>query len=696
MPSLCPHRQMLARFVLGDLPLADLESIGEHVESCEACQVTTSHFDGLRDPLLLDLPVVVPPTMDVELSRRWERLTLSISHQARQLTPSFVAAPVRTRINAGDYPEPDGYERGPLLSQGGFGVVFAARCLANGEDCVLKYPRKEVLANPRLLARFQRECLVVRALRHPALVKYIGHGWVDETPYLALERLYGQPLSQVVAGSSPLPLGEVTRIAREILSVLIYLNSMGAVHRDLKPSNLFRLRDGRIRLIDWGLATVAEATLLPDVDPIETSPWSALGTPGYSAPEQIARFATCDSRADLYSLGWTLVFLLTGQPPGRPISSASQSLCCGVDGDLPLLSLRPDLPFEWVAYLRNLLTEEASNRFASAQIALDNLPVAVDRQADAKPVAASFMGPRVSREPSVSDEELRRLAREVETLADQHQNTLLRQVGQAVSRTLARRETRVLVTGTSGVGKSTLVKTLLPEIGGHFPTFDNDSRPVEYRYAAQARLDLPTSNNGLPGQTEVERTQVSLPADFLARGFVLVELTASEALDGDVLEHWLEADLAIVMLSPDCVAPTYVRDHFLSPLRRTVHLRPLWVLHRMDTLRRGRDAERLRAYARQVLLNSEFGGDIVYTTQTDAVSAVGDASLRTVHQWLLDQPLARQHFLRRVRPLRLLHASVEAALSRCELPQLLAGTLLDAIRQRLTEVEQETLEWERR
>jgi hypothetical protein len=58
MPSLCPNRQMLARFVLGDLPLADLESIGEHVESCEACQVTTSHFDGLRDPLLLDLPLV--------------------------------------------------------------------------------------------------------------------------------------------------------------------------------------------------------------------------------------------------------------------------------------------------------------------------------------------------------------------------------------------------------------------------------------------------------------------------------------------------------------------------------------------------------------------------------------------------------------------------------------------------------------
>jgi serine/threonine protein kinase len=414
-----------------------------------------------------------------------------------------------------------------LLSQGGFGVVFAARCLASGEDCVLKYPRQEVLANPRLLARFQRECLVVRALRHPALARYIGHGSVDETPYLALERLYGQPLSQIVAGSGPLALDEVTRIAREILSVLIYLNSMGGVHRDLKPSNLFRLRDGRMRLIDWGLASVAEATLLPDVDPIETSPWSALGTPGYSAPEQIARFATCDSRADLYSFGWTLVFLLTGQPPGRPITSASQALRCGVDGDLPLLTLRPDLPFEWVAYLRNLLTEEASGRFASAQIALDSLPVAVNRQADANSVAACVNGPRVSRESSVSDEELRRLAREVETLADQHQNTLLRQVGQAVSRTLDRRETRVLVTGTSGVGKSTLVKTLLPEIRGHFPTFDNDSRPVEYRYAAQARLNLPSASHGETTTSEEERTQVSLPADFLARGFVIVELTAS-------------------------------------------------------------------------------------------------------------------------------------------------------------------------
>lgn len=684
--------------MLGDLPLSDLAAIEEHVDSCDRCQRKASHFDGLRDPLLLDLPLALAPAPDGEITRRWERLTHAIAGAARMLTATAEPVAPRSPIAPKDYPVPPGFERGAMISAGGFGVVFAARLMRSNTDCVLKYPRQDMLSTPRLVARFHRECLVVKRLRHKGIVGYVDHGVVDTTPYLAQEYLQGQPLSRVVELDGPLALPEVRRIAAEILEVLAHLDTLGVIHRDLKPSNLFRLMDGSVRVIDWGLSSMPSAHLLPDIDPLETGPWSTMGTPGYCAPEQIANFAGCDIRADLYSFGWTLANLLTGKPPGRALANATQPLCCGDDNSLPLLSIRPDLPQEWVEYLRQLVAEEPHQRFATTRIALERLPVAAGSQTAARVIPPIGAVPQIAA-PSVAvppaaivpavvrsgvvppqtnrASDLSGIVAAVDAVAHHHQHARMKRGVEAARAALQCTAFRVLVTGAVGVGKSTVVRALLPELASLFPHFNNASNPAKFRYAAKGNMVDAAPEH--PPTT----LAIDLPSDFLARGFVVTECTAQQNPNSEAADFWIDADLVVVVLSPDEVVPAIIRERYAQHLRAAAHPHPLWLIHRMDTLRRARDGERLRGYARDVLSALEAGGDLAFTADGEQGAADLAGGLRDVQTWLLEQRSTQTPFLRRVRPLLLLRDSVQLASLSREVPLGATESILAEIHTRL-------------
>src|SRR5687767_655242 len=166
--------------------------------------------------------------------------------------------------------------------------------------------------SPELRQRFVREGRAVAAISHPNVVQVFATGSWDDRPYIAMELLEGQDLGSIVEKHGPL---DSLAAAHAILDGAQGLNAAsraGLIHRDVKPSNLVRLADGRVKVTDFGLAKPVD----PGAEPALTAMGVVVGTPDYIAPEQ-ARGEAIDERVDIYALGGTLYFLLTGMPPFR-------------------------------------------------------------------------------------------------------------------------------------------------------------------------------------------------------------------------------------------------------------------------------------------------------------------------------------------------------------------------------------------
>src|SRR5688572_8631651 len=166
--------------------------------------------------------------------------------------------------------------------------------------------------SPELRMRFVREGRAVAAISHPNVVQVFATGSWDDRPYIAMELLDGQDLGSIVEKHGPL---DSLAAAHAILDGAQGLNAAsraGLIHRDVKPSNLVRLADGRVKVTDFGLAKPVD----PGAEPALTAMGVVVGTPDYIAPEQ-ARGEAIDERVDIYALGGTLYFILTGMPPFR-------------------------------------------------------------------------------------------------------------------------------------------------------------------------------------------------------------------------------------------------------------------------------------------------------------------------------------------------------------------------------------------
>ncbi len=199
------------------------------------------------------------------------------------------------------------------LGEGGMGVVFAARDERLERPVALKVVRTE-LNDPQLLARFWREARAAAALNHPGICQVYEIGEAPGgKPFIVMELLEGEPLSERIA-TRPLPVGEVARVGIAVLEALGALHARGFVHRDVKPSNVFLLKDGRVKLLDFGLVhSTANAAANSAGSMALTVTNMVMGSPGYMAPEQI-RGEAVDARADLFALASTLSEAATGRP----------------------------------------------------------------------------------------------------------------------------------------------------------------------------------------------------------------------------------------------------------------------------------------------------------------------------------------------------------------------------------------------
>jgi serine/threonine protein kinase len=250
------------------------------------------------------------------------------------------------------------------LGEGGMGMVFKARHVKMGRVAAVKVIRKERLRKANAVRRFHREVRAAAQLDHPNVVHAYDAGQAGDTHYFVMEYVEGTDLNKLVQKGGPLPIAEACDCIRQAALGLQRAHEKGLVHRDVKPHNLIRTARGQVKLLDVGLVRVLESCADPEVT--MTREGAVLGTVDFLAPEQAADPHAVDLRADLYSLGCTFYYLLTGQIPFPAHSSVEKLLKHQREEPPPLERVRPGIPPGIVAVVRRLMAKRPENRYQTA------------------------------------------------------------------------------------------------------------------------------------------------------------------------------------------------------------------------------------------------------------------------------------------------------------------------------------------
>jgi serine/threonine protein kinase len=206
------------------------------------------------------------------------------------------------------------------LGRGGMGTVYLARDsrLAEelGDDVLvaLKVLPPRIAKEERMLLRFRREMEIGKRVSHPNIARTLASGEADGVNYIAMEYVPGKTLQWHVAMGGRRAVGEAARVFADVAAGLAYLHEQGIIHRDLKPANIIITPDGRTKILDLGLALVPGEPV-PDDPRVLGGKGYILGTMDYIAPEQARNAMDVSPRTDLYALGCSLYFALSGTPP---------------------------------------------------------------------------------------------------------------------------------------------------------------------------------------------------------------------------------------------------------------------------------------------------------------------------------------------------------------------------------------------
>jgi tRNA A-37 threonylcarbamoyl transferase component Bud32 len=251
------------------------------------------------------------------------------------------------------------------LGKGGMGEVHLAQHRLLKRPCAVKLIRPEKADHAATVRRFEREVEAAARLTHPAAVQVYDYGReADGTFYYVMEYLPGLTLGEVVRRTGPLPAGRVVAVLRQVCGALGEAHALGLVHRDIKPANVMVCplggRAEAAKVLDFGL--VADVT---SADDKLTQDGAILGTPHYLSPEQ-ARGEVVGPASDLYSLGATAYFLLTGRPPFAGENVFALLHAHQTVEPLPPSAIRPDVPADLEAVVLKLLAKSPAERFASA------------------------------------------------------------------------------------------------------------------------------------------------------------------------------------------------------------------------------------------------------------------------------------------------------------------------------------------
>lgn len=241
------------------------------------------------------------------------------------------------------------------------GQVWAARDLRLHRDVALKFLILDGELHPDLPKRFEREAVAAAQINHPHVATVYDSGFHDDLCFIAMEKVDGRSLAEVIAGQAPMSPDDALRIAGEICEALVAAHAKGVIHYDIKPQNVMLTPDGRVKVVDFGIAGFQQTRN----SLVGTTLLSPAGTVEYGSPEQFR--GEGDARSDLYALGSVLFAMLSGGPPFAG-TNAMAVLLDKHQHPAPRLDVpRPELPPALVSLVDELLQSDPGRRPRSAQ-----------------------------------------------------------------------------------------------------------------------------------------------------------------------------------------------------------------------------------------------------------------------------------------------------------------------------------------
>lgn len=300
-----------------------------------------------------------------------------------------------------------GQQIGPFLIEkelgaGAMGAVYRGKYLKTGQLVAIKVMSPTLgSSNPAALARFEREGNILRQLKHPNIVRFFGSGKHHGMPYYAMEYVQGESLDRIMARRDRMSWEQVVDLGKQLCSALQHSHDAGIVHRDLKPSNLMILRDGTVKLTDFGIAKDLDVTQLTGAN-------CAIGTASYMSPEQCKGDPNVTSKSDLYSLGIVFYELITGRKP-FVAENAMDLFVMHVKGPFERPSrLVPELPVWLDNLICQLMEKEPEKRPLNAAMVgevLAGIQEKVEAQASAAVDAAKARRGDRAREGDVTQDD---------------------------------------------------------------------------------------------------------------------------------------------------------------------------------------------------------------------------------------------------------------------------------------------------
>jgi len=271
----------------------------------------------------------------------------------------------------------DRYEVGPLLGAGGMAEVYEGRDRLLARRVAIKVLLSQYARDQSFLLRFKREAQAAASLSHPNVVGVYDTGSEDGTNFIVMEFVDGRTLKDVIRQEGPLYPDRAAEICADVCGALVAAHARGLIHRDIKPANVMLTPDGKVKVMDFGIARATTSETI-------TQTAAVIGTAQYISPEQ-AQGQTVDYRSDLYSLGCCLFEMLTGTVPftgATPVAIAYRHVR---EDPTPPRMLNPDVPPPLEAICLKAMAKLPDNRYQTAAELRSDL----ERYRNGEPVLAT-------------------------------------------------------------------------------------------------------------------------------------------------------------------------------------------------------------------------------------------------------------------------------------------------------------------